>query len=306
MKPNILVIYYSQSGQLRQIIDNILGPVREHSTIDFAEIKPKKAFPFPWDTNTFFDCMPESVQMVPEEIQPLNIGDKNYDLVILGYQPWFLSPSIPFNSFLQSEHAALLKGKNILTVIGSRNMWLNAQEKVKDKLLELKANLVGNIVFFDRNPNLTSVLTIIRWTFKGQKEATRFMPEAGVQQKDIKASSRFGAVILSALQNNRLKELQEALLAEKAIELKPGLVVLEKRGITNFRKFSKFIMEKGPRGDAARRPRVKLFQRLLFVGVFILSPISSFTAGLITLFKKKSLESEVEYFKNIGYRKNAI
>lgn len=306
MKPNILVIYYSQSGQLRQIIDNILEPVREHCTIDFAEIKPEEPFPFPWDTNTFFDCMPESVQQIPENIQPVKIEDKNYDLVILGYQPWFLSPSIPFNSFLQSEYAAFLKGKNVLTVIGSRNMWLNAQEKVKDKLLALQANLIGNIVFFDRNPNLTSVLTIIRWTFKGQKEATRFMPEAGVQQKDIKSSSRFGSIILSALQNNSVHELQKALLAENAIELKPGLVVLEKRGITNFRKFSKFIMEKGPRGDEARKPRVKLFQRLLFVGVFILSPISSFTAGLITLFRKKSLESEVEYFKNISYRKNAI
>ncbi len=306
MKPSILVIYYSQSGQLRQIIDQILQPIHAHCVIDFAEIKPEKPFPFPWTANVFFDCMPESVQQIPENILPLQLEQKNYDLIILGYQPWFLSPSIPVNSFLQSAQASFLKGKNVLTVIGSRNMWLNAQEKVKEKLIEQQANLIGNIVFFDRNPNLTSVLTIIRWTFKGQKEATRWMPEAGVQKQDIAAASRFGPAILSALQNESSGQLQQVLLSLQAVELRPGLVILEKRGITNFRKFSKFILEKGKRGDESRKPRVQLFQRLLFVGVFVLSPISNFTAGLITLLKKKSLMNEVEYFKNIRYRKNAI
>jgi hypothetical protein len=306
MKPSILVIYYSQSGQLRKIIDQILQPVQAQCTVDFAEIIPEKPFPFPWSAGVFFDCMPESVQLIPENILPLQLEQKNYDLIILGYQPWFLSPSIPFNSFLQSQQASFLKDKNVMTVIGSRNMWLNAQEKVKEKLIAMQANLVGNIVFFDRNPNLTSVLTIIRWTFKGQKEATKWMPEAGVQQQDITAASRFGPAILDALQNHSIGELHNKLLTLKAVELQPGLVILEKRGITNFRKFSKFILEKGGRGDAARKPRVQLFQRLLFVGVFILSPISNLTAGLITLLKKKSLMNEVEYFKNISYRKNAI
>lgn len=306
MKPSILVVYYSQTGQLRNILDNILEPVSKQCEIEFVEIKPVKHFPFPWTAGEFFDCMPESVQQITEEIEPIVFTQKKYDLIILGYQPWFLSPSIPFNSFLQSVQAHFLKDQQVLTIIGSRNMWLNAQEKVKEQLLQLNARLVGNIVFFDRNPNLTSVLSIIRWTFTGQKEASRFLPEAGVQQHDIKSSARFGPLILQAIQQNSLSELHQSLLAENAIELQPALVILEKRGITNFRKFSKFILEKGNRGDVARQPRVKLFQRLLFVGVFILSPISSFTAQLILLMKKKSLQNEVQYFKNITYRKNAI
>lgn len=306
MRPRILIIYYSQTGQLKKIIDQLLSPIAQYCEIEVAEVKPKKPFPFPWTSEVFFDCMPESVQLISEEIEPIEKPPGSFDLVILGYQPWFLSPSIPINSFLQSKYAGILRNQNVLTIIGSRNMWLNAQEKVKQRLLDLEAQLVGNIVFFDRSPNLLSILTIIRWSFKGQKEATRFMPEAGVQQKDIQNADRFGEMILSAMQNQQFSTLHQQLLERDAVELQPGLVVLEKRGIKNFRKFSTFILEKGNRGDIARKSRVVLFKRLLIIGVFILSPISNVTAKLTVLFKKKALEKEVEYFKNIGYKKNAI
>ncbi|MBP6625234.1 MAG: hypothetical protein KA198_08680 [Chitinophagaceae bacterium] len=306
MNPKILVVYYSQSGQLREILDSLLQDIHPQCEIDFHQIQPEQPFPFPWTAHTFFDCMPESVLQIAEPIQPLHIQHKDYDLVILGYQPWFLSPSIPFNSFLQSPQAQILQGKQVLTVIGSRNMWLNAQEKTKIALHNLGATLCGNIVLFDRNPNLLSVLSIVRWSFKGQKEASRFLPAAGVQMQDIAACQRLGPTILQTIQNHQFSELQEKLLALQAVELKSALIVLEKRAIKNFKKFSKFIKEKGARGDTDRIPRVRLFQRLLFVGVFILSPISSLTASLSSLINKKKLAKEAEYFKNIAYKENAI
>jgi hypothetical protein len=181
-------------------------------------------------------------------------------------------------------------------------VWLNAQEKTKEQLIALNAHLVGNIVFFDRSPNLTSVLTIMRWTFKGQKQASKRMPEAGVRQQDIDDAKRFGATIIKCIEQKNLHQLHEKLLAQDGVELNPALVVLEKRGITNFRKFAPWIREKGERGDQARRGRVQLFGSLLFVGVFILSPISSCTARLTALFNKRKLMREVEYFKNIAMK----
>ncbi len=306
MKPSILILYYSQTGQLRSILDSIFSEQNEQCEIDIQEIKPVKPFPFPWKADQFFDCMPESVLQISEEIHAIPFSKKRYDLIVLGYQPWFLSPSIPFNSFLQSSQADYLRNNNILTVIGSRNMWLNAQEKTKAALIEKGANLVGNLVFFDRSPNLTSILTIIRWTFKGQKEATKHMPEAGVQKKDIEDAKRFGTTIVESIRQNTLHMLHEKLLAQGGVELNPALVILEKRGIENFRKFAPYIREKGVRGAEARKSRVTIFSRLLFVGVFILSPISSLTASLTVLFNKNKLLKKVDYFKNISYKEKAI
>lgn len=306
MKKSILLIYYSQTGQLRQILDNLFTGLEDQCDLHFAEIRPVHPFPFPWTSSTFFDCMPECVQQIAEPIEKLDIPDKQYDLVVLGYQPWFLSPSIPFTSFLKSPQAEILKGQRVITVVGSRNMWLNAQEKVKEALLRLGGNLAGNIVLFDRHPNLISILTVIRWSFKGQKQAGKWLPEAGIMQQDIEASRRFGPIILDALQRNEWNALHQRLLENGSVELNPSLVVLERRGIANFRKFSRFILEKGKRGDPARASRVTLFSRLLLVGVFILSPISALTARIQVIVNRKNLMASVNYFKSITYREKAI
>lgn len=306
MATRILVLYYSQSGQLGHILDNLLLPIKDKANITVVEFEPETAFSFPWTSDTFFDAMPESVLELPVPLKPVNIPDEPYDLVILGYQPWFLSPSIPVTSFLKSEHAKILSGKPVVTVLGTRNMWLNAQEKMKAALQQVGAKLVGSVVLADTNHNLVSLLTIIRWNFTGQKEASRWLPEAGVQTRDIQAAARFGPTILEAAQAGNYEHLQEKLLEKGAVSLKPTLIILEKRGIKQFRKFARYIREKGERGDAARLPRVRLFKRLLLTGIFVLSPISGFTAKMTSVFKRSSLRQLVNYFSGTSYEKDMI
>lgn len=308
MKFKLLALYYSQSGQLREILENILYDIQSHVEIDYVQVEPEKKFPFPWQAYAFFDAMPESVELIPSPVHPLqeDITKKQYDLVLLGYQPWFLSPSQPITSFLKSSYAELLAGKPVITVIGARNMWLNAQEHVKAMLQHCGSNLVGNIALVDRNPNLISILTIIRWAFKGQKAASGLLPAAGVQDVDIKNSQRFGMQIYKHLAENRLSELQKELLMQGAIHLNPGLIVLEKRGIKNFRKFAKYIRKKGGPGASERAGRVKLFRWLLTIIVFILSPISSVTAAIQMQLQKRSLLQDVEYFKSLKYERGRI
>lgn len=303
MKPRILVLYYSQSGQLGDILNSIVSDIRDKADIDYAQILPVQAYDFPWKASKFFDTMPETVQHLPIEIQPLpeEIKHKDYDLVLFGYQSWFLNPSLPVSSFLQSKDADILRGKNVLTVIGCRNMWLNGQEKVKEYLQTIGARLVGNIVLTDTNPNMISVLTIIRWAFKGKKEASGILPAAGVQENEIRRASRFGVPILRYLGESRLDELQKELLMLGAIHLKPGLIILERRGVTNFRKWAKYIREKGGPGAPERQGRVTLFKRLLIVAIFILSPISSFTAFIQMQLQRRRLLKDVEYFKGLTY-----
>lgn len=305
----ILVLYYSQTGQLRQILDNILTDIKDKMIIDYATFEPEKAFPFPYKASEFFDAMPETVERIPVNMKPLpqEILDKAYDLVLFGYQPWFLNPSQPTTSFLKSATAKqLLKGKPVVTVIGCRNMWLHGQEKVKEDLREIGANLVGNIVLTDTNTNLISLLTIIRWAFTGRKEATKWLPAAGVQNRDIQAAQRFGLPIYTHLTDNNLSSLQVKLLEAGAINLNPGLVLLEKSGIKKFRFWAKFIRQKGGPGDINRLGRVMLFKNLLLVGIFILSPISSLTAAIKLQLQKKLLQKDVDYFKQLAYEKDRI
>jgi hypothetical protein len=306
--PRILVLYYTQSGQLRTLIDSILQDITAHAEIDFAPITPQLPFPFPWDTHAFFDAMPETVAHLPAPVNPIreDVYGKEYDLIILGYQPWFLNPSQPITAFLQSAYAKVLENKPVLTVVGCRNMWLHAQEKVKEYLLRRNARLVGNIVLADTHSNIISTLTIIRWAFKGQKEASGWLPAAGVPEKEVRAATRFGKTIWNALLDNDLATLQEKLLRQNAVVLKPGLVLLEQRGIRNFRKWSEFIRAKGGPGDRNRKGRITLFKNLLAVAIFILSPITSFAAFIQLQFHRKKRSEAVAYFKGLQYERGRI
>ncbi|MFT4060888.1 MAG: hypothetical protein QM642_00875 [Edaphocola sp.] len=303
----ILVLYYSQTGQLREVLDSLVSGIKDRVAIDYVPIEPELPFPFPWQANTFFDAMPESVLQVPSNIKPLPaLANTDYDLVIFGYQPWFLFPSIPSNSFLKSQWAHFLKGKKVVTVIGCRNMWLNAQEKVKAELQRVGATLVGHIVMEDKHANLVSVLTIIRWLFTGRKEAKGWLPTAGISQTDIDRTAVFGPIIEHALASNATNTLQQQLLRYGAISLRPGLIVLEKRGIGQFPKWAKRAREKGAPGAPERMGVIKTFKRLLIVAIFVLSPITDTIAKIQTALKRKKLLREVEYYKQVAYKEGMM
>ena len=308
MKPKILALYYSQTGQLRNILDSIVTDLKDKAEIDFVQIEPVTPFPFPWSPQVFFDAMPETVQHIPAPVKrlPEEVMNKDYDLIIFGYQPWFLNPSQPITAFLQGEDAKIFNNKPVVTLIGARNMWLNAQEKVKSYLKAQNARLVGNIALVDSNPNLVSTLTVIRWAFKGQKEKSGMLPEAGVQQREIQHARVFGTPIYKTIVEDNLMDLHRQLLALGCLALKPGLVLLEQKGIKNFRYWSKFIREKGGPGDPNRAKRVKMFQNLLTVAIFVLSPITSVSAFIKLQIKKRSLLKDVEYFKQLKYEEGRI
>ena len=72
MAKNILVTYYTQTGQLEEIVKNITKPFRENQeefTVTYYQIKPKSDFPFPWPSDVFFDTFPESYLQVPVELE---------------------------------------------------------------------------------------------------------------------------------------------------------------------------------------------------------------------------------------------
>ncbi|HEY1164328.1 MAG TPA: hypothetical protein VGE90_04155 [Chitinophaga sp.] len=303
-RQKILVIYYSQTGQLKRIADVIAAPLQQQADIVYEEIIPVQPFPFPWSKQAFFDSMPETVQGRPRAIQALKVDPRDhFDLVILAFQPWFLSPSQPVAAFLQSQEAArLLKGKNVITLIGARNMWLNALETVKKYLYQIGAHLVGNIAMVDTAPNLVSVITIVRWLLKGKKEATRFLPPAGVQEKDIQAAARFADPIGKALQQGNYQQVHQQLLELDAVTLKPNLVLLENRGIKAFRFWSAYISAKGGPGAPERQPRLFMYRTLLLVGIVALSPLTAISSMIILRVKRNKLQQEVAYFKGVRLR----
>jgi len=304
MSGRILVVYYSQTGQLREIIDSLVTPLSVPGEFEmvYEELRPRPAYPFPWSSDQFFQAMPESVRGIPCELEPLHLtGHEHFDLIILAWQPWYLSPSIPIHAFLQLETGRrLMAGKPVVSLIGSRNMWAMAYEDLLAYLHDIGARMVGNIVLYDKAPNLLSVVSIIRWMFTGDK--SRFMkviPPAGVSPEDIRGASKYGMIIRESLHRDSLGTLRNDLIEAGAVDVLPSLLMLEKRGKIFFGLWSSFVLKKGSYGEPSRLARVRLFKYYLLTVLYLVSPIASLLFFVLKPFRQKALKKQVTLYQSL-------
>jgi hypothetical protein len=303
MPKKVLVIFYSQTGQLREIVDSVMAPLKASGEVSltFEELKPKTPFPYPWTSDEFFQAMPESVRGIACELLPLSLnGQENFDLIIVAWQPWYLSPSIPIHAFFQHETAKkLLSGKPVVTIIGSRNMWIMAHERIREYLKPMQAKLVGNIVLYDKAPNLISVISIIHWLFTAKKgRYLKIITPAGVSDDDIRNASKFGDIILDSIRRDDLEHLRPSLVKAGAVDVIPSLVMLEKRGKIFFRLWAAFILKKGDYGDSARITRVRLFKYYLLTIIYIVSPFAGLFYYILKPFRKKALNRQISLYQS--------
>lgn len=301
----VLVVYYSQSGQLLDITKNIIHDLEqaEDISISYYDIKMETNFPFPWNRKEFYNVFPETFLQTPAPLKDLNnpLLQQQYDLVILAYQVWYLTPAIPINSFLNTREASqLLENTPTITVIGCRNMWLMAQEKVKKLLVKNKANLVGNIALVDRHINHISVITIIDWMFSGKKRRyLGIFPKPGVSEKDIQESVKFGEPILNSLRKNGFEGLQERLVPLGAAKIKPFLVVMDKRANLIFSKWSKIIAKKGAPNSKERQPWVRAFNIYLVFAIWVIAPIVFLLFLLVYLPSLGIIKKNKKYYQSV-------
>ncbi|MCK5775315.1 MAG: hypothetical protein KAH25_04025 [Bacteroidales bacterium] len=274
----VLIAYYSQSGQIKEVLDEFIRPfVGDHEyELVYHQIKPVNDFPFPWSSEVFFDAFPESVTETGCKLQAMPVDLKqSYDLIVLGLQVWYLSPSIPITAFLQSDDfKGVAKDTNLVTINACRNMWTQSQEVVVEYIKQAKANYIGHLVLFDRTNNFTSVLTIMYWAFTGKKDQMwGFMPKPGVMDKDIKGMQTYGKILKEYWQTNQLEDLQSAYIKSNGIIIKPYLMSMEQKGKRIFKIWSKIILKKGGPGNPKRVFSLKLFKYYLLIMIYLVSPI---------------------------------
>jgi hypothetical protein len=135
--------------------------------------------------------------------------------------------------------------------------------------------------------------------FKGKKE--RFMkiiPPAGVARKDIQHAATYGKIILKSLQSEDFENLQSLLIAEGAVDVNTGLVMIEKRGIILFRLWAGFILNKGSHGSADRIFRVRLFKYYLLAVIYLVSPFATLLYVIIKPFRRKAIKKQISLYQS--------
>jgi len=284
----VLVILYSQTGQLTRIVDSILEPLRQDSGIDVhvEHLRPVTPFPFPWTFFSFLDVFPESAHLVPPQMHSLALtGDEDFDLVILPYQVWFLAPSQPMTGFLKGALAKkLLAGKPVVTVIGCRNMWLLAQEKMKDLLKACGARLIDNVALTDPSPTMVTLLTTPVWLLTGKRDLLSALPPAGVDDASVVAARRFGLALCDALHSDAERGAAPLLAGLAAVDVDARLLFSEKMATRSFAVWGKLLRAVGEPGQARRRPLLLLYVIFLVAIILTIVPVSLVVQALLRPF----------------------
>jgi hypothetical protein len=246
----------------------------------------------------FFDAFPEAIYMNGCEVEPLEDLADDYDLIILGYTIWFLSPSIPVTGFMQSEQAKrLFKDKPVVTMIACRDMWVMAQEKMKRLLSDVGATLIDNVVLTDQGGSLYAFVTTPRWLLTGKKDPFWGFPAAGVSDKDIKESSRFGERLLDGLIKGEEKSKQPLLKHMGAVTVNGKLVATEKIATRSFMIWGKLIQKAGAPGSFARKIVITIYAVFLATLVLTIVPLNILVRRLIYPFRKEAIEKSVKFYE---------
>ena len=287
----ILVLSYSQTGQLAQITQSILAPLLQSSdcSVHIETLRPVAPYPFPWGFFSFLDAFPESAHMVGPALQPLSLtGDEDFDLVIIPYQVWFLAPSLPITAFLQHPTAQkLLAGKPVVTVIACRNMWMLAQDKMKGMLAACGARLLDNVALVDPSSTMTTLFTTPLWLLSGKRDFLPGLPAAGVDAASIQAASRFGGALRDALRSDQERGNAPLLTGLKAADSDPSLLFSEKAATRSFYLWGKLLRAVGGPGQLRRRPFLILYVVFLITLILTVVPLSLLVQAVLRPFLQR-------------------
>ena len=295
----VLVLYYSQAGQLKRVVDSFISKLPDDEIqVDIKAIEPLVEYPFPWPFYQFFDEFPESVLMDGCEIKELEDLEDEYDLIILGYTVWYMAPSIPITAFMQSKQAKkLFKDTPVITLIACRDMWVLAQEKMKKLLQDVDAKLIDNVALTDQGKGALSLVTLPRYLLTGKKNAFAFFPPAGILESDIKNASRFGARLNEALKLDKEKTGEALLKNLGAVSIDGKLIATEKIANRSFQVWTRLIKLSGKKYSSGRKITITIYVTFLILLILTVVPINVLASKLINIFRKDKLSSLEDYYE---------
>jgi hypothetical protein len=172
-----------------------------------------------------------------------------------------------------------------------------AQEKVKVLLKELEATLIDNVVLIDKGSSLETFITTPRWMLTGKKDSFFGLSTAGIDEKDIMKSQRFGKALVQALEQNKEIEKKSLLQGLKAVEVDIKLIKSEKIGNKSFLIWGKLIRKIGNFGDKKRRVVVMIYLVFLILMILTVVPINMIVQTILRKLNKNSVLKEKEFYE---------
>jgi len=273
----ILLIYYSQSGDAARVAQKLAETLRApDSELVIERLRPREEYPFPWRRiGRFFEVLPECHLGPLPKLEPIQFDpDQRFDLIILVYQVWFLTPSLPVQSFLQAPAARVLRDRRVLTISVSRNMWHSASETMKVLLERCGARHHDNAALTHQGPAWATFITTPRALLFGKTSRFWGFPPAGIAETELVRVSRFGEAIRRHLDDPHGPGDGPWLGGLGAVRVNRRYLIADWLGWYWFRAWAHFLKLLGRFGPLPRRAGIYCFVGCLLFAIVVAIPLS--------------------------------
>lgn len=272
----ILVLEYSQSGDVSKAVAAFTAPFTGPDVqLHRERIQPEVPFPYPWrSVYRLFSVFPECFVPPPEGILPLTFQPQDrFDLVILSYQVWHLTPSIPIQAFFRSAYAQVLRDTPVITLCVSRNMWHSASETMKQLLRDVPAIHLDGVVLTHQGPPFSTFVSVPRALLYGKRDRLwGIFPPAELSPRQLERMTRLGGVVAARL-NDIQPPYRPLLAGQGAVEVKWRYIIPEAGGWYLYRAAARVVTRVGRRSPLLRRLSISLFVFLMFVVIGLGIPL---------------------------------
>ena len=204
-RKKILVIFYSLSGQTLKAIQSIADPIRTAGhRVDIERIETMSdRYRIPYNPKLLLWewglCWSGQTLRVP--IKPVipPLPPEEYDAVIVGYQTWYLEPSIPVASWLETRNARdLLYGKPIFSVVTARSTWKQSLQRFTEAVSRLGGHVVDNFAICASNPSPHNIVLLSHMLFNGRDPnegwRTKLGP-FGIGEEGVESARLYGQML---------------------------------------------------------------------------------------------------------------
>lgn len=180
----VLVISYSFTGQTGRIVEEVSRSLEKGGhTVSRAPLRLVHSYPFPAPPSMLLQLLQQSLrgQWPVEPLEPLDADlSLPYDLVIIGYQPWYMTPSVPVHSFLKSDAARVLRGKPVVGLVSCRAEFRRACGLFQKGVEAVGGQVVEQRVWVDQDARPTNLLSLVHMLKNGHD------PEGGPLKRLLK------------------------------------------------------------------------------------------------------------------------
>ncbi|NOR57543.1 MAG: dialkylresorcinol condensing enzyme, partial [Sulfurimonas sp.] len=185
----------------------------------------------------------------------------------------------------------------VVTLVACRDMWVIAQEKIKDMLKNLGARHMDHIALTDQGGEVLSLVTLPRYLLTGKKNAFSFFPPAGITQEDIDGASRFGKRLNKSLKKDEEK-LDDAMLKNLGAAVVNGkLIATEKIANRSFHIWSKLIKMSGKKYSFGRKVVITIYVLFLLALIFTIIPLNILARKILNIFQKDKIKAMEDYYE---------